>query len=219
MQRHPASPPGSRPEASVSPGVGVGVAAAALTIGGWLLLLVSVPVAIFLTWWGDCAADTCPSASVLDRAAYLFDFAAWLVLPALAFGTYRGWRPAAIGLLVIGLVVTGQVVAAILGARGFQAFAIVLPAGALTAAAGIIGLRPALGSGADDRATTRTGLIGLVIVSLVVVAIAFQGVLAGGVGVGQGLLVLIAASLSVITVLALINRGRRPPPADPRRRG
>jgi hypothetical protein len=195
------------------------VAAAALTIGGWLLLMISVPIAIFLTWWGDCATDTCPSASAVDRIAYLCDFAAWLVLPALAFLTYRGWRPAAIGLLVIGLGLTAQVIAGILGARGFQAFALVLPAGALTAAAGVVGLRLTFGRGTDDRSTARTGLIGLVVVSLVVVAVAFQGVLAGGVGVGQGLLALIAVSLSVITVLAFINRGRRPPPPDPRRRG
>jgi hypothetical protein len=179
--------------------------------------MVSVPVAIFLTWWGDCLQDTCPSASGIDRAAYLFDFAAWLILPALAFGAYRGWRPAAVALLAIGLAVAAQVVAAILGARGFQAFAIVIPAGALIAAAGVLALRPALGSGGDERSTARTGLIGLVVVSVVVVAIAFQGVIAGGVGVGQGLLVLVAASLAVITVLAFINRGRRPPPPGPRR--
>jgi hypothetical protein len=212
---HPPTPT-TRPD--VGDSSGASVAAAALAVGGWLLLLVSVPVAIFLTWWGDCFAETCPSASDLDRAAYFFDFAAWLVLPALAFGAYRGWRPAAIGLLAIALGVVAQVVAAILGVRGFQAFAIVVPAGALIAAAGVIALRPALGSGGGDRSTARTGLVGLVILSIVVVAIAFQGVLAGGVGAGQGLLVLVAVSLAVITVLAFVNRGRRPPP-DPRRRG
>ena len=206
----------TQPEAPTSSGAGL--AAAALAIGGWLLLMVSVPAAIFLTWWGDCVAEPCPSASELDRLAYLLDFAGWLTLPLLAFGAYRGWRPAAGGLLAIGLVVAGQVVAAILGARGFQAFAIVVPAGALIAAAGVVGLRPALGSGGDDRSTSRTSLVGLVVVSLVVVAIAFQGVLVGGLGVGQGLLVLVAGSLAVITVLAFINRSRRPPPPDPRRR-
>jgi hypothetical protein len=196
---------------------GAGVATAALATGGWLLLLVSVPVAVFLTWWGDCFEDVCPSASGLDRAAYVFDFASWLVLPALAFGAYRGWRPAAAGLVVIGLAVAGQAVAAILGARGFQAFAIVLPAAALIVAAGVIGLRPALGSETDERATARTGLVGLAVLSVVIVAIAFQGVLAGGAGVGQGLLVLVAVSLAFVTVLAFLNRGRRPPPPGPHR--
>lgn len=198
---------------------GSGVAAAALAACGWLLLMISVPVAIFLTWWGDCPQETCPIASELDRAAYLFDFVAWLILPALAFGAYRGWRPAAVGLLAIGVAVTGQVVAAIIGARGFQAFPIVLPAGALIAAAGVIGLRPSLGVEGGGRVSPRTGLIGLVIISVVVVAIAFQGVIAGGVGAGQGLLVIVALSLAFVTILAVINRGRRPPPADPRRRG
>ncbi len=179
--------------------------------------MISVPIAIFLTWWGDCVQETCPAASAFDRAAYVFDFAAWLALPALAFGAYRGWRPAAIGLLAVGLVIAAQVVAGIVGARGFQAFAIVLPAAALIAAAGVVGLRPELGSG-HDRSTAQTGLIGLVVVSLVVVAVAFQGVLVGGIGVGQGLLVLIATSLAVITVLAFLNRDRRPPPPGPRQR-
>ncbi len=197
---------------------GTGVAAAALAVAGWLLLMVSVPIAIFLTWWGDCFEDTCPSASDLDRAVYMFDFAAWLVLPAIAFGAYRGWRPAAVGLLVIAIVLVGQVVAAILGARGFQSFAILLPAAALIAAAGVIALRPSLGSGAADASASRTGLIGLAVLSIVVVAIAFQGLLVGGGGVGQGLLVVIAVSLAFITVLAFLNRGRRPPPPGPRPR-
>jgi hypothetical protein len=148
----------------------------------------------------------------------MFDFAAWLVLPAIAFGAYRGWRPAAVGLLVIAIVLVGQVVAAILGARGFQSFVIVLPAGALIAAAGVIALRPSLGSGAADASASRTGLIGLAVLSIVVVAIAFQGLLVGGGGVGQGLLVVIAVSLAFITILAFLNRGRRPPPPGPRPR-
>jgi hypothetical protein len=195
------------------------MATAALASGGWLLLLLAVPVAIFLTWWGDCFEETCPSASDLDRAVYLFDFAAWLVLPALAFGAYRGWRPACVGLVAIGLAVAGQVVAAMLGARGFQAFAIVLPAGALIALAGIVGLRPALGTADGDGSTSRTSLVALVVLSAVVVAIAFQGVMVGGVGAGQGLLVLVAISLAFVAVLAFLNRGRRPPPTGhgPRR--
>jgi hypothetical protein len=198
---------------------GSGVAAASLAAGGWLLLMVSVPVAIFLTWWGDCFQETCPSASNIDRAAYLLDFVAWLVLPALAFGAYRGWRPAAIGLLAVGVVIAAQTAAAILGARGFQAFVIVLPAGALIAMAGVIALLPGLGSAGDERTRARTGLVGLVVVSIIVVAIAFQGVIAGGVGAGQGLLVIVAISLAFITILAFVNRGRRPRPPDARRRG
>ena len=195
-----------------------GLAVAALAVGGWLLLLVSVPVAIFLTWWGDCFEETCPAATDLDRAVYVFDFAAWLILPALAFGAYRGWRLAAIGLVGIGLAVGAQVVAAMLGARGFQAFPIVLPAAAIIALSGLIALRPSLGGGiaGSDASTTRTGLIGLAVVALVVVAIAFQGVVTGSDGGAEVIVVLAAVSLAVIAVLAFLNRNRRPR-ADARR--
>ncbi|HSL32946.1 MAG TPA: hypothetical protein VK871_04800 [Candidatus Limnocylindrales bacterium] len=195
-----------------------GLAVAALAAGGWLLLLVSVPVAIFLTWWGDCFEEACPAATDLDRAVYVFDFAAWLILPALAFGAYRGWRLAAIGLVGIGLAVGAQVVAAMLGARGFQAFPIVLPAAAIIALSGLIALRPSLGGGiaGSDASTTRTGLIGLAVVALVVVAIAFQGVVTGSDGGAEVIVVLAAVSLAVIAVLAFLNRNRRPR-ADARR--
>jgi hypothetical protein len=195
-----------------------GLAVAALAAGGWLLLLVAVPVAIFLTWWGDCFEEICPAATDLDRAVYVFDFAAWLLLPALAFGAYRGWRLAAIGLVGIGLAVGAQVVAAMLGARGFQAFPIVLPAAAIIALSGLIALRPSLGGGiaGSDASTTRTGLIGLAVVALVVVAIAFQGVLTGANGGAEVIVVLVAVSLAVIAVLAFLNRNRRPS-ADARR--
>jgi hypothetical protein len=197
---------------------GAGAATAALAAIGWLLLFVSLPIAIFLTWWGDCFEDACPSASDLDRTVYLVDFVAWLVIPALAFGAYRGWRSAAGGLVAIGIALAAQVVAAILGARGFQSFAFILPAAALIATAGVIGLRP-LASGDASGPSARTSLIGLVVIAAVIVAIAFQGVLAGGTGIGQGILVLVAVSLAFIAVLAFLNRSRRPPPSDPPRRG
>lgn len=206
-------PHGGHPDGSGS-GSGTGLAAAGLAAGGWLLLLVTAPVAIFLTWWGDCFSEACPSASELDRAAYVFDFAAILVLPALAFGAYRGWRPAAIALVVVGLAVVAQVVASALGARGFQAFPLVLPAGALLVAGGIVALRPGSLSAVEGgaAATSRGGLIGLGVLSLVIVAIAFQGVLTGGGGVLQVMLVIMAVALTFIALLALRNRGAPPSP-------
>lgn len=194
-------------------GSGTGLAAAGLAAGGWLLLLVTAPVAIFLTWWGDCFSEICPSASELDRAAYVFDFGAILVLPAIAFGAYRGWRPAAIALIVVGLAVVGQVVASALGARGFQAFPLVLPAGALLVAGGIVGLRPGSLSAVEGgaAATSRRGLVGLGVLSVVIVAIAFQGLLTGGGGIGQVMLVIMAVALTFIALLALRNRGAGPP--------
>ncbi len=186
---------------------------AGLAAGGWLLLLVTTPVAVFLTWWGDCFEEVCPSATAIDRAAYVFDFAAILVLPAIGFGAYRGWRPAAVALIVTGLLVVAQVVASALGARGFQAFPLLLPAGALLVAAGIVALRPgSIATFGGGASTSRRGLIGLGILSLVIVAIAFQGVLTGGGGVGQVILVLMAVSLTFIALVAVRNRSAPPPP-------
>jgi hypothetical protein len=185
---------------------------AGLTAGGWLLLLVTTPVAVFLTWWGDCFEEICPSAGAIDRAAYVFDFAAILVLPAIGFGAYRGWRPAAVALIVSGLLVVAQVVASALGARGFQAFPLLLPAGALLVAAGIVALRPGSIAAFGGASTSRRGLIGLGVLSLVIVAIAFQGVLTGGGGIGQVILVLMAVSLTFIALVAVRNRSAPPPP-------
>jgi hypothetical protein len=207
---------GSRPDSG-----GVGAAIVALAGVGWLLLLITVPAAIFLTWWGDCFEDVCPAASDVDRAVYAFDLVAWVALPALVFGAYRGWRPPSLALLAIGVAVLAQVAAAVLGARGFQAFAIVLPAGALIAMSGFIALRPSLGGGAEDSeaSATRLGLLGLAVVAILVVAIAFQSLATGVGGETQGLIVLVAAPLVLIAVLAFLNRSRRPPERpDPRRR-
>jgi len=117
-------------------GAAVGLAAA-----GWLLFAIAGPVALFLTWWGDCLSESCPVASDLDRTVYLFDLISWLAFPAIAFVAYRGKRLGSAALVLIGLAVTAQAVAALNGARGFHAFLIVLPSGALIALGGMLGLQ------------------------------------------------------------------------------
>jgi hypothetical protein len=107
---------------------------------GWALLALLGPIALFLTWWGDCLSETCPAASGLDRTIYLSDLIGWLVFPALAVAAYRGWRPGWAAIAVIGFALIGQAMASFLGVRGFNAFAIVLPSGLLIAAGGLLGL-------------------------------------------------------------------------------
>ena len=134
--------PASEPDEPVDHGArGLAVGAMA---SGWLLFLLVGPLAVFLTWFGDCLREPCPVASDVDRAIYTADLLAWLALPALAFVAYRGWRPASGAIAVIGLAIVAQGLASILGARGFQAFFLVFPAGGLIAiggAAGILGPR------------------------------------------------------------------------------
>jgi hypothetical protein len=117
-------------------GAAVGLAAA-----GWLLFAIAGPVALFLTWWGDCLSESCPIPSDFDRTVYIFDLVSWLVFPAIAFAAYRGSRVGSVALVLIGAAIAAQAVASFNGARGFHAFAIVLPSGALIGLGGLVGLQ------------------------------------------------------------------------------
>jgi hypothetical protein len=107
-------------------GLAVGAVAA-----GWFLFALVGPVAVFLTWFGDCAREPCPVASQLDRTIYTADLLAWLALPGLAWLAHRGWRLAAAAIVAIGLAIVAQGFASVIGARGFQTFFLVIPAGGL----------------------------------------------------------------------------------------
>jgi hypothetical protein len=107
---------------------------------GWFLFAIVGSLAVFLTWFGDCLREPCPVASDVDRAIYTADLLAWLALPALAFLAYRRWRPASVIVAAIGLAIVAQGVASIVGARGFQAFFLVFPAGGLIAIGGGVGI-------------------------------------------------------------------------------
>ena len=134
--------PGVRP--APDPDEAADLGARGLVVGamasGWLIFLFVGPMAVFLTWFGDCLRDPCPIASEIDRTVYFADLLAWLALPALAFLAYRGWRPASGAIAVIGLAIVAQGLASILGARGFQAFFLVFPAGGLIAIGGAVGV-------------------------------------------------------------------------------
>jgi hypothetical protein len=108
---------------------------------GWLLLAVAGPIALFLTWYGDCFSESCPVASGFDRTVYLLDLVSWVAFPVLAFAVYAGRRVAAGVLVALGLAIVGQAIGSLAGARGFHAFIIVLPSGALIALGGVLGLR------------------------------------------------------------------------------
>jgi hypothetical protein len=107
-------------------------------ISGWALYLLLGPLSLFLTWYGDCLADPCPAAGRLDEAIYVFDVLWWIAFPALAWFAYQGARWAWAALLAVAIVLDLQIVAAIVGARGFSAFFFTLPAVAvLTFGAGL----------------------------------------------------------------------------------
>jgi hypothetical protein len=119
-------------------GIAVGAVA-----GGWFLFALVGPLAVFLTWFGDCVGESCPVASELDRTIYTADLLFWLALPAVAFLAHRARPVAALVVSGIGLSIVAQGIASVLGARGFQAFFLVIPAGGLIAMGGALELAAA----------------------------------------------------------------------------
>jgi len=206
-------------DAEVVRGLAIGASA-----GGWFLFTIVGPLAVFLTWFGDCIREPCPVASDIDRAIYTADLIAWIAFPALAFAAYRGWRPASFAILAVGVAILAQGIASILGARGFQAFFFVLPAGGLIALGGTLGLdlqalRGASGRSRAARARVPAGVVevaSLGCLSTIVVVLALQAFAGGIGGLAQGLVLAVAVILLFITVAAIVNRRRAGTTSDRR---
>lgn len=206
--------PGNASDRPGSSGTAIGLA-----VAGWLLFAMTGPIALVLTWFGDCAIDDCPVATNLDRSIYVLDVVAWVAFPALAYLAYRGWRPASAAIVAIGGLIAAQALASMVGADGFGGFSIVLPAGALIGGGGLLGLGLLEGrSGPGGASVGRNELAGLGCLSLVVAVLALQGIFAGIGGPIGAMAVLVAVILVFITIVAFVNRGRRPTGPEHRRR-
>ena len=188
-------------------------------VAGWVLFVITGPIALVITWFGDCAIDACPVATDVDRAVYTFDVLAWLAFPVLAFLAYRGRRWASAGILAIGVAITAQAVASMAGSDAFGGFGIVLPSGALIGGGGFLALGGLGRAGRGRMPVVGSELAGLGCLSVVVAVLALQGVVAGVGGPIAGAALLIAAILVLITILAFVNRDRpRPDRRGPGRR-
>ena len=112
-------------------------------------------VAFFLTGYGDCLSTQCWSPAGSDLAIYALDVAAILVLGWLRRASApRPGRVATALLVAIGTGFALQGAASLLGARGFWAFGILLPASVLLLIATAIAARPGL---ADRAAALSQG--------------------------------------------------------------
>jgi hypothetical protein len=188
--------------ADTATGIAIGFA-----IAGWVLYALLAPLAVFLTWWGDCDIDPCTVPGTVDQAAYAFDLLWWLTFPVLAYVAYRGRRWAWIGLLVIAIVLDLQFLAAAGGARGFSAFAVTLPPAALLTFGAAFGLAMQLPRFRDRPNAAVTGeLAGIGCLALVVAAIALQGFVVGVGGPLIGIAVVMSIALFVIATAAYANR-------------
>lgn len=195
--------------AQTSPDAATGIAIG-FAIAGWVLYAFLAPIAIFLTWWGDCELDPCAVPGPLDQAAYAFDVVWWLLFPVVAYFAYRGRRGAWIAMLVAALVLDLQLLASLLGSPGFSAFALTLPPAALLTFGAGLGLAMQVPRVRDRPGAATAGeLAGIGCLGIVVGAIALQGLLVGVGGPLVGIAVLMAIALFVIGIAAFANRNRR----------
>jgi hypothetical protein len=181
-------------------------------VAGWALYLVLGPLAVFITWYGDCLSDPCPVPGTIDQLGYTFDVLWWIAFPALVWFAYRGARWAWVALLAIAIVLDLQIVAGILGANGFDAFWFTVPAAAVLTFGAGLGLAMSLPRIRDRAGAATAGqLASIGCLAVVVSLIALQGILMGAGGPVVGILVLMAIALFVIAVAAFANRDRRRP--------
>jgi hypothetical protein len=205
----PVAPDRSAPD-TAPPDAATGIAIG-FAIAGWVLYALLAPFAVFLTWWGDCELDPCSLPGRLDQLAYAFDVVWWLLFPFLAFLAYRGRRGAWTAMLASALVLDLQLLAGLLGATGFAAFGLTLPAVALVTFGAGLGLAMLVPRVRDRPGAATAGeLAGIGCLGLVVAAIALQGLLVGVGGPFVGIAIVMAIALFVIGIAAFANRNRRP---------
>ena len=161
----------------------------------WVSIGLIGPVAFFLTWFGDCFAEVCPTATTVDRFVYVFDAVAWIAVGIIGLLVRaRPHRVPFATLALLGVAFAGQGVASFLGARGFYAFALILPAALLLIVGGVLGVRTssALSLLADRSASAAFGLgcATYVVAYLAFIGIAFA---AGGEPIGLLLTLLVLA--------------------------
>ena len=121
---------------------------------------------------GRLSRGPCPVPTpALDQAIYAFDVLWWLSFPILAFVAYRGRRWGWIALLVVAAVLDVQVLAALVGARGFSAFALTLPAAAVLTFGALLGLAMVTPRFRDRPGAAAAGELGAIGCLAVVVAI------------------------------------------------
>jgi hypothetical protein len=175
---------------------------------GWVGIGLLGPIAFFLTWFGDCFAEVCPSATTADRFVYGFDAVAWISVGII--GLLVAARPHRVPfatLALLGVAFAAQGIAGFLGARGFYAFGLITPAALLLTVGGVLGMRTssALSLLADQSASDAFGLgcTTYVVAYLAFIGIAFA---VGGEPIGLLVTVLVVA---VVPLWITVSRRRR----------
>lgn len=135
------------------------------------------PLAFFVTWWGDCFDETCPSPTVIDNAAYLFDLVAGIAIAVLLIVVL--FRPRRILFVIFGalaVAIAAQGFVGVLGSRGFAAFGIVLPAALLLLLGSVAGYKVMSGTATGWMRGSRVGAIVLGGATLLVACIVLAAI-------------------------------------------
>ena len=167
------------------------------------------PLAFFFTWWGDCFAETCPSPTVIDNAAYLFDLVAGIAIGVLLIVVL--FRPRRIVFVVLGLLAlafAAQSIVGLLGSRGFYAFGIILPVALLLLLGSVAGFKVMSGTATGWMRGRRAGALALGCATLLVAYLAFTAIAGAGGLIG---VLILAAVLVVPAVIVAIRRRKVSP--------
>ncbi len=167
------------------------------------------PLAFFVTWWGDCFDETCPSPTVIDNAAYVFDLVAGVAIGLLLIVVL--FRPRRILFIVLGALAVAfaiEGIGGLLGSRGFYAFGIILPAALLLLLGAIAGFRVMSGTAAGWMRGRMAGALALGCATLLVAYLAFT-VIAGA--AGPVVVLVLVVVIVVPAAIVAIRRGKVSP--------
>jgi hypothetical protein len=183
----------------------------ALVAFAWLGIAVLGPIGLLLTWYGDCFAVACPAPTEMDRLVYGIDVVAGIAIGVVgALAVVGRHRPTFILLAALGVAFAAQGVSGIVGARGFYAFPIILPAAFLLIGGALVGLqalRPVPPPWAEGSMTKAVGIGCSVYVGSYLAFIGGLG-LATGTPVGMLFFALVLAGFAVLGLLIRVRRGR-----------
>jgi hypothetical protein len=168
----------------------------------WVAMAVLGPIALFTTWWGDCFAEVCPYPTQIDLWVYRLDVVGWVAVGILgAIAVVRRHRLSLVVVAALGMGFAAQGAAGFLGARGFSAFPIILPASMLLIGGGIAGARALSATPPPWAAGTTTMAVGLGCQTHFAAFLCFVGISESNSGQLVGLL-LIALAVAILFTLA-----------------
>jgi len=186
--------------------------AGGLVAFAWVAIAMLGPLAVFLTWYGDCFEEACPAPTNTDLWVYALDGVAWIAVGVIGlFAVARPNRLSFLVLAALGVAFAAQGIAAFLGARGFYGFPIILPAALVLIGGGIAGARALSPVPPQWAEQSTTRAVGLGCATYLVAYLGFPAIalIARGEPVGVLLVALVVSAVAiVVTLYRRLSSGR-----------